>query len=186
MFFWKIVTRKGVDFGTNGVFRRNFQEWNGSNIHNCIHVDACQRERKVMWPLLYTCTLLRFNKSCRPLNADNQTACHLRIKSSTVSSFLHSKNPSDPCHHLSMILLQINSYSKSWDYESWDSSCEKSWVLPAQNQWVPVKVKPSPKLIRLAYGVYLTRQLIWRQTESSVLQNTEIKYSPSILKHNKG
>ena len=24
-------------------------------------------------------------------------------------------------------------------------------------------------------GVYVTRQLIWRQTESSVLQNTEIK-----------
>ena len=107
MFFWKIVTRKGVDFGTNGVFRRNFLEWNGSNMHKCINVHARQRERKVMWPLLYTCTLLRFNKSCRPLNADNQTTCHLRIKSSTVSSFLHSKNPSDPCHNLSMILLQI-------------------------------------------------------------------------------
>ena len=65
------------------------------------------KEKEKLCDHYNTCTLLRFNKSCRPLNADNQTACHLRIKSSTVSSFLHSKNPSDPCHNLPVILLQI-------------------------------------------------------------------------------
>ena len=130
------------------------------------------KEKEKLCDHYNTCTLLRFNKSCRPLNADNQTACHLGIKSSTVSSFLHSKNPSDPCHNLSVILLQnINSYS-----ESWDSSCEKSWLLPAQNQWVPVKVKPSPKLIT-GLHIYgrLCNQTVNLKTESSVLQNTEIK-----------
>ena len=50
-----------------------------------------------------------------------------------------------------------NSYSKSWD-----SSCEQSWV-PVQNQCVPVKKK---KWVRnwKCLGLYVTRQLIWRQT----------------------
>ena len=46
----------------------------------------------------------------------------------------------------------INSYG-----ESWDSSCEKSWV-PVQNQWIPVKKKWVRNWKFL--GLYVTRQLI--------------------------
>ena len=56
--------------------------------------------------------------------------------------------------------------------ESWDSSCEKSWVL-VQNQWI---------LNWKCLGLYVTRQLIWRHwLRSSVLQYTEFKICPSIL-----
>ena len=51
--------------------------------------------------------------------------------------------------------------------ESWDSSCEKSWVL-VQNQWVPVEKTKNSKL-----GLNVIRQLIWLQ--NSVLQFTELK-----------
>ena len=46
--------------------------------------------------------------------------------------------------------------------ESWDLSCEKSWV-PFQNQWVPVKKNKSDIENAWAF-MYQTKQLIWRQT----------------------
>ena len=100
------MTRKGVNLAQMVFFGKiSRSEMSQTYIHKC----TCMSKRKksnvtILW---CTCTLLRFNKSCRPLNADNQTACHLGIKSSTMSSFLHSKNPSDPCHYLSVILLKI-------------------------------------------------------------------------------
>ena len=42
--------------------------------------------------------------------------------------------------------------------ESWDSSSEK-WV-PVQNKWVPVNESE----IENTLGLYVTRQLVWRQT----------------------
>ena len=37
-------------------------------------------------------------------------------------------------------VFDTNSYG-----ESWDSSCENSWV-PVQNQWVPFKKKKEPEI----------------------------------------
>ena len=56
--------------------------------------------------------------------------------------------------------------------ESWDSSCEKSWV-PVQNQWVPVQ-KTSSKL-----------KLLGRQTPKLCFTDYWKKNTPSIVKHNK-
>ena len=42
--------------------------------------------------------------------------------------------------------------------EFWDSSSEK-WV-PVQNKWVPVNESE----IENTLGLYVTRQLVWRQT----------------------
>ena len=52
--------------------------------------------------------------------------------------------------------------------ESWDSSCEKSWV-PLQNCWVSVKKK------HWVPGSFVTAQLVWSHTPNSVLQFTETK-----------
>ena len=46
--------------------------------------------------------------------------------------------------------------------ETWDSSCEKSWV-PVHNQWVPVKKKVLV-LDGKCLGLSVSRQSIWRQT----------------------
>ena len=46
-----------------------------------------------------------------------------------------------------VIFLKIVIYG-----ESWDSSCEKSWV-PGQNRWVPIQKHES-------LGLYVTTQLI--------------------------
>ena len=52
--------------------------------------------------------------------------------------------------------------------ESWDSSCDKSWV-PLQNCWVSVKKK------HWVPGSFVTAQLVWSHTPNSVLQFTETK-----------
>ena len=64
-------------------------------------------------------------------------------------------------------------------------TCEKSWV-PVQNQPVPVKKKKtSPKLKMLGP---LCNQTVSLKTHSKTLYCSilKLKYSPSILKHNKG
>ena len=71
-----------------------------------------------------------------------------------------------------------NSYGASWD-----SSCEKSWV-PVQNQWVPVK----KKRVRNWMLGPLCDQTVNLKTDSKTLYYSalQLKYSPSVLKHNKG
>ena len=72
-----------------------------------------------------------------------------------------------------------NSYS-----ESWDSFCEKS-LVPVQCQWVPIKKKKTLKLKMLGP---LCNQTVNLKTDSKTLCYSilKLKYSPSILKHNKG
>ena len=54
--------------------------------------------------------------------------------------------------YIAVILLQIINYG-----ESWDPSCEKSWV-PVQNLWVSVKKK------QWVPGSFVTTHLLWGQT----------------------
>ena len=68
--------------------------------------------------------------------------------------------------------------------ESWDSSCEKS-LVPVQCQWVPIKKIKALKLKMLGP---LCNQTVNLKTDSKTLYYSllKLKYSPSILKHNKG
>ena len=84
-----------------------------------------------------------------------------------------------PCCFLGMYRNFVtNSYG-----ESWDSSCEKSWIS-VLNQWVPVKNKTSLKWKMLGHLC----KIVNLKTDSKIPYYTilKLKYSPSILKHNKG
>uniref|UniRef100_A0A2P2KIV7 Uncharacterized protein n=1 Tax=Rhizophora mucronata TaxID=61149 RepID=A0A2P2KIV7_RHIMU len=50
--------------------------------------------------ILFSGTLLRFNKASSPINANNQVTCYFRIQSATVARFLDPENPLNPGHHL--------------------------------------------------------------------------------------
>ena len=70
--------------------------------------------------------------------------------------------------------------------ESRGSSCEKS-QSPGQNLRVPVKKITSPYLKILGPLCIKTRHVVCK-TDSKTLYNSrlKLKFSPSILKHNKG
>ena len=82
----------------------------------------------------------------------------------------------------SVILLQIHVVMV---HPGTHLTCEKSWV-PVQNQWVPVKKKKKRVQNWKCFGLYVNRQLIWRHTPKLYITSIlKLKYSPSILKHNK-
>lgn len=47
-----------------------------------------------------TCTLLRFDQPCCPLDAHNEAPSHLGIQGATVPCLLHSQDAPDPRNHL--------------------------------------------------------------------------------------
>lgn len=48
----------------------------------------------------HTCTLLRFDQPCGPLDAHNEAPSHLGIQGATVPRLLHSQDAPDPRNHL--------------------------------------------------------------------------------------
>ena len=57
--------------------------------------------------------------------------------------------------YMGKVVMTSTDFVKNGYGESWDSSCEKSWV-PVHNQWVPVKKKQGVQNWT-CLGLYVTR-----------------------------
>ena len=82
---------------------------------------------------------------------------------------------------LHQMMVLTSDFATSSYGESWDSSCEKSWVS-VQNHWVPVKEKKSSKL--KIFGT-LCNQTVYLKTDSKALYYKGLKYASVNHSHNK-